>query len=687
MRLRSPRLWLAIVSSAAVLYVTVGYVTRPSPGPLAAVHEREPKLTGFGSCANCHGGWFSDMTAACLDCHKDIGGQLESRVGLHGILDPAMAPQCARCHSDHHGEEFAMVNKLSFTEAGIAERDRFDHETIGYVMLGKHLELTCDKCHKNADVAVLPEGEKRFLGLSQECATCHEDVHKGQMGQTCVQCHGQESWTKLHSEGHEKRLALVGGHGDIACRTCHAQEDPLHSLEAIGRGTWLYPRECRVCHESPHDEAFLVAAADLVARPPGAGCIECHLPEHTAFRQEGVTTTPEQHACSGFPLVKPHDTQACTDCHGRGEDFAARYPKRKAEDCEACHEDVHGGQFASGPFAAQGCVGCHEREWWEPHAFTVDRHARAALPLTGAHREVECTEGHKQPGEESPRVFHGTPARCEGCHDDAHRDFFARAERELKRDRAGTCAVCHLTTTFREVPPEGFDHGKWTAFPLEAAHAQSSCESCHKRTEKPDATGRTFGFVQEVYGKLIGCVTCHKDPHGGEFDKPGLPREVNGRTGCARCHTEASFRAFPEEFAHGKWTGFVLDGAHGKVSCASCHAPQRKPDRFGRTWGRAKGGRCVDCHTDPHAGQFLIGGVIDCARCHKSTTFKDLSFRHNFDSRFPLGKAHANVACDECHKPTRIGNVEVVRYRPLGRECADCHSADPLKRPPKGRDR
>lgn len=708
MRLKSPRLWLAILSSAAVLYLTVGYVTRTSPGPLATAHEREEKLTGIGSCANCHGGWLGDMTGACVECHKPIGTQLGKKTGLHGKLRPDLAVQCARCHSDHHGGDFAMVNKQSFLEAGVPERDKFDHRTIGYDMAGKHLEITCAKCHKNADAGVLPPDGQRFLGLDQACARCHEDVHKGTMGQACASCHGQETWDRLRSEGHEKHLALVGGHGKIECRTCHALGDPVHSLEAIGAGRELFPRDCAHCHDSPHRGEFTERNAALVSKQPGLSCVTCHLPEHLTFREESLSgMTPAQHACSGFPLSVPHDKVACKDCHAlpAGEaaaagappesTFALRYPGRVADSCKACHEDVHKGQFDEGPFAAEGCVGCHDRERWKPHAFTAERHERAALPLTGRHLEIECNKCHELPAKEAtsepdpakPRIFRGTPALCQGCHEDAHGAYFDRFRADLAGEKLGTCARCHLTTLFREVPAEGFDHGKWTAFPLAGAHAQSACESCHRRSEKPDPSGRTFGKVADRYGKIKGCITCHTDPHRGGFDAKGLPPKVDGKTGCERCHVETSFRTFPDGFDHGRWTGFVLDGAHEKASCGACHAPLRKADKFGRTWGRAKGSACADCHADVHAGQFLVDGGNDCMRCHRTATaWKDLAFRHNFDSRFALGKAHSNVACAACHKTARIGDADVVRYRPVPRECADCHTPDELKRS-KGRER
>jgi hypothetical protein len=586
-----------------------------------------------------------------------------------------------------------MVNELSFREAGVPERNAFDHKTIGYDMQGKHLLLACEKCHKNAELRLLPPGGRRFLGLDRSCATCHEDVHKGAMGQKCASCHGQEAWDRLQSEGHEKHLALVGGHGRIECRACHAQDDPIHSLEAIGAGRELFPRDCAHCHDSPHRGEFSEGNAALASMQPGAGCVVCHAADHATFREEALKAmTPAQHARSGFALAAPHDKASCVDCHAvpkeREDTFEARYPGRAGDlRCVACHEDVHKGQFAEGPFAAAGCVGCHDRDRFEPHAFTLEKHAKAALPLDGRHTQIACEECHKVAAETEPRVFRGTARLCEGCHEDAHGGAFGAFAAELATEALGTCKRCHLTTAFRELPPHGFDHGKWTAFSLAGAHAQSACETCHRRTEKPDLAGRTFGRVADRYGKVKGCITCHEDPHRGGFDKKGLPAHVDGKTGCARCHVETSFRVFPDGFDHGKWTGWVLDGAHEKASCAACHPPMRRPDSFGRTWGRAKGTKCAECHADVHAGQFAVDGRNDCMRCHRSATaWKDLSFRHNFDARFALGKAHASVACSACHKKVVVGDVEVVRYRPVPRECADCHTPDELKRA-RGRDK
>lgn len=659
---RNPRMWIALGSAALVVVIAVVDSQRTSPGPLSTVHAREGDLTGFNSCAHCHGGWFGAMTESCLECHDDIGAQIDDETGLHGGVGAEKARNCALCHSEHHGQDFALVNKQSFLQAGVPDAAAFDHGMVGFAMDGKHLGTACAECHVYAEAAPLPAGKRRFMGLSQDCAACHEDVHEGRLAIGCAKCHGQESFTQLRSEGHDKWLPLLGGHGDISCRECHTADGP-HSLEALGGLEPPTPRTCTDCHDSPHREAFVA----------GESCGTCHEPWHTSFHQKELTVTPAQHAASGFPLDVPHNEVACEKCHQPDASFEARYPGRDADTCSTCHEDPHDGQFGT-----EACLSCHDRQHFKPHAFTTEKHSRTALPLDGRHLEAECAACHKAPAEGAALRFRGTPATCEECHADAHRGFFADG-----KGKTVSCKTCHLTTSFADVPPERFDHGETTGFPVRAAHAQEECEVCHRPTEKPDETGRTFGRVTEQFGKFRGCVTCHKDPHRGIFNLPELPAEVDGKKGCARCHVETSFRSFPNGFAHGAWTGFELGGAHEDIGCTECHEPRRSPDGNGSTWGRSSGGRCADCHADPHAGQFLRAGVTDCQRCHRSVvSFADITFRHNLDSRFRLEGAHRTVKCSGCHKPERRGKKTVVRYRPLGRECSDCHRSqmDPLRR-------
>lgn len=673
---RRPKFLLAGVSLLIVGTVAVIDFGRRSPGPLASVHAAESELGGLGSCANCHGGWFGTMTESCVECHEDIERHIATGDGLHGKLGRTRANQCATCHSEHHGEHFDLVNRKSFLKAGVETPEKFDHEFVGFTMNGKHRALQCAECHKQAEARPLPKGAKRFIGLEKNCASCHEDAHDGRMRIACAECHGQTGWDQFEAVHHEKVLPLTGGHAKVACAACH-KEDTGHSLHAIGEGREVAARSCLDCHKSPHRREFLGEDA----------CGSCHKADHTTWNDEKMALSAEQHARSGYALVVPHDKVECQACHTAGtDDFLARYPGRTQDDCAACHEDVHDGQFGKGPFAERGCLGCHDRKHFDPHTFTEASHRRTALPLTGRHKEADCNACHKVSERTGVRVFAGTPTECAECHEDTHRGFFDAHKEELQRAQGGACASCHTTRRFSELPAEGFDHGKFTEFTLRGAHAQERCEICHVRSKKPDETGRTFGRSADRFGHVTGCDTCHLDPHEGDFDRTGLPKQVKGKRNCERCHVETSFRTFPTPFDHGQWTGFRLDGKHREASCNACHTPLRRPGKNGRTWSRARGHLCADCHEDPHAAQFQRHGVTRCERCHqRATSFSKLMFSHDVHSRFRLGKAHANVACDACHKPVRIGKQTLVRYRPLDRRCSNCHEGviDPLRK--KGR--
>jgi hypothetical protein len=73
--------------------------------------------------------------------------------------------------------------------------------------------------------------------------------------------------------------------------------------------------------------------------------------------------------------------------------------------------------------------------------------------------------------------------------------------------------------------------------------------------------------------------------------------------------------------------------------------------------------------------------VTDCARCHlDSGKFTLTTFDHQRDSQFKLDEQHIKLACAACHKPVPVSaELSVVRYRPLGTRCQDCHDARMLR--------
>lgn len=796
MRWKKPTTWIALVSAALVIWLVWLDRGRTSPGPLSATHAQDPEL-GANACDRCHGESARDMPAACGTCHAGISDQIARKTGLHGTLT-ADASLCGRCHSEHHGAEFVIAGERAFTLAGVADVAHYDHAGLGFALKGRHLELACDQCHRNADVVVLAKGQQRFTGLEQRCASCHEDVHAGQLPD-CASCHGEEKpFAAVAEFVHTTAFALAGAHAERACSACHTPGS-AHAIEAERLGTAgsavAAPavRSCAECHVSPHSEPFLAAAALERRVSADASCEACHPITHTSFADERVTLTPAQHAAAGFSLAAPHERAACTACHpasARADDeierttfasYVRAHPGRTADDCAACHGDPHGGQFATGPFATStsagaACIVCHERAHFSPPAFDLAEHARTTFALTGAHQAVACAECHRETrtlrvkGKPlSARVFHGTPGECSACHADAHAGVFERAGLPLAIDGRTDCARCHTTSSFAESSAP-FEHARWTGFALDGAHARAECRACHAASAAPDATGRTFGRVRDhVQGDPARCVACHADVHDGAFDRATLPAVVDGKADCARCHTSADFTAAAGDFDHARWTGFALEGAHARADCAVCHRASERADALGRRFGRcavkaraataactschvdahggafdrgsapariegrasclrchdqesfrdvrpgtfdhavstgfvlagahvalecaschepvraqdgapqrfaqARGTRCDECHTDPHAAQFASGGRTDCARCHTNgPTFSALVFDHQKDTRFALDATHAPLACNTCHTAAALPDgSRVVRYKPLGTSCGDCH--------------
>jgi len=84
---------------------------------------------------------------------------------------------------------------------------------------------------------------------------------------------------------------------------------------------------------------------------------------------------------------------------------------------------------------------------------------------------------------------------------------------------------------------------------------------------------------------------------------------------------------------------------------------------------------CASCHEDVHRGQLAVNGNKDnCRTCHTTTSFADLVFDHNLQSRFPLTGKHEKTACAACHKTEHAGTATMVRYRPVPTACGSCHA-------------
>lgn len=156
---------------------------------------------------------------------------------------------CSLCHQPDTWQE-------------LHEDFSFDHEAeTGYALEGAHQYGRCLRCHNDrGDV-------QKFE--SRGCVGCHDDIHQGQLGRDCMECHNQWNWlaTGVRDMHSKTRFPLIGIHASTSCHRCHPGA-------AVGR---FVPTdtECVTCHRTD------LAAADnpnhinlgLIDR-----CDRCHIP-------------------------------------------------------------------------------------------------------------------------------------------------------------------------------------------------------------------------------------------------------------------------------------------------------------------------------------------------------------------------------------------------------------------------
>jgi len=613
--LSHPHLAPLIVGTLAILALAV-YLTSemPSPGPLSLAHSGIEDGERLPGCVVCHQS--EGLARGCLACHGEIAQQLTDGRGYHAYLLAGEEPHCARCHPDHQGADFELVGELAWDGKGPRG---FEHPHVEFGLEGKHEGLGCDDCHDRPAAFAGHVRTRTFLGISQDCVSCHENVHKEERFLQCTGCHNQESFKGASNFQHDK-LPLLNGHRGVACGDCHLIDVAARPQDY----TRVRGKRCEECHESPH-------RVDL-----GADCESCHPRDASPWNVAQPKIDAKLHARTGFPLVRPHDQAECAKCHRADLPYAERFPDppRPANRCAACHEDVHRGQFAG-----RGCLECHAPDRWKPALGLVKEHR--IFPLRLAHAKVECAKCHlTDPGTGSAR-FAGRPRTCAGCHDDVHRGQFQQR----------TCDSCHDERSFKPPLPVVREH---RTFPLRLAHADVECAKCH-RADPETAVARFAGTART-------CAGCHDDVHRGQF----------GKRACDTCHTERAF--LPALYDVERHDSFALTGSHLAVSCRACHEETATGRRF-----KGTPRSCRECHADVHGGQFAKQTRKgDCTACHlaDASTFAVRPFDHAARTKYPLEGAHAKALCARCHveRAVRGAPAPVRVYRGTPTACASCHT-------------
>ena len=605
-----------------------------SPGPLSKAHQ---SLSGSTQCTSCHVVGKGSAVLNCQGCHTEIAREISDGSGLHAKF--TNREDCAKCHSEHNGEDFHLIH-------WIPSKESFDHNQTGYALQGKHAGIACSQCHTTAHVsaAVRPlikmkDLNQTFLGLSPNCVTCHQDPHRGQLGQNCQQCHNFVDWKAATKFDHNKtNFPLTGLHAQVACEKCHTAANP----GGQPRFTGIPFAKCGDCHADPHHGAF------------PQSCESCHT---TASWKKIPANEQFDHSKTKFPLLGKHVQVDCIKCHAGGN-FKKPVAFAKCADCHT--PDPHGGQFAGRKDKGE-CVACHNDEGWRPSLFGVKEHAVSAYPLEGKHASVACDKCHVPAG--AATRYKIAYAKCMDCHHDAHQGQFAAAPYENR------CEQCHTVRGFRPSTYTIAQHQK-SRYPLAGAHLAVTCTECHRASgEGQDAKAVPYHF------RDLNCTGCHQDPHRGEFNQQMAERRQDGAAkGCEACHNVKSWTDLPS-FDHSK-TSFPLVGAHAKVQCEECHKPEQSGGKLTEATFKSALTACSGCHADIHAGQFMKAGKQQrCEACHNSEQWKPSIFNHETQSDFSLKGAHANVPCASCHTGARnIGGQRVIFYKPTPRQCVDCHN-------------
>ncbi len=506
-----------------------------SPGDLAQAHAY---LEGIRNCTQCHLLGEKVTNEKCLSCHTEIKSRIDQKKGFHASVQVA-GKSCAACHNDHHGKNFEIIR---------FKTDTFNHALTGFKLLGKHTEIKCENCHKKELIKdeKLKLSKKTFLGLGNECLSCHVDFHQGSLSKNCVDCHNHQAFKPVLNFDHNKtKFVLNGKHKTADCGKCHIKE--IRNGVNYQKFTGLKFDNCTACHKDIHENKF------------GQNCISCH--SENSFKEIKQIAT-FNHNLTSYPLLGKHAKVDCKVCHKKNYTDALPFKM-----CTDCHLDYHKNELDKNN-QDPNCADCHSVNGFKPSTFPIEKHNQSAFVLNGAHLATPCFSCHLKT---ETWHFKAIGKVCVDCHQDIHKGLIAE-KFYPKQD----CKSCHSENEWKNIQ---FNH-KLTDFELKGAHLKQNCRSCHfPKTET--------GLVIQKFSTLEGnCTECHNDVHKQQF-------EINGKSDCVRCHSFENWTI--QNFDHSK-TLFPLDGAHAKVKCKDCHKEEIRESKKYVIY-KIKEFKCVNCHS------------------------------------------------------------------------------------------
>ena len=254
----------------------------------------------------------------CVDCHitKFI---TDLKIKTKKYTYMGVGTSCLACHEDYHQKTLSSDCLGCHNPDAFKPATMFSHVNTKFQLKGKHGSVDCSKCHKVETVS----GKKfqDFRVAQYSCSDCHKDPHQNRFGQSCNQCHNEDSFQVVKGVSgfdHNKTdFKLEGKHVTVNCKACHKTKftDPLKF------------KLCSDCHTDYHKKQFL-------KNNISPDCSECH--SVNGFTQFSYKV--DQHNLGTFPLQGAHLATPCTDCHRKQKEWNFR---GIGMSCKDCHKDIH----------------------------------------------------------------------------------------------------------------------------------------------------------------------------------------------------------------------------------------------------------------------------------------------------------------------------------------------------------
>lgn len=188
--------------------------------PLNGAHLATP-------CIACHrenkDRWrFKDIGNQCVDCHQNIHV---------GYISEKYLPN-NDCRSCHDNQAWSSIH--------------FDHSQTHFKLEGQHDKTSCVSCHLKVKDDF---STQQFIGLNQQCTTCHDNIHGNQFEDNgitdCKKCHGFEAWDRSQFNHDNARFRLEGAHLKAQCHQCH----PTETTNGVSKVIYKTGKiECTDCH-------------------------------------------------------------------------------------------------------------------------------------------------------------------------------------------------------------------------------------------------------------------------------------------------------------------------------------------------------------------------------------------------------------------------------------------------------